>query len=239
MSNTSILLITPAGFASYPEVTTWLAQRYGLSSAQLLKHPDFHLVNTSDEAENFQALQIGDVRALATSMSLKPYQGIGAAQHTVFLLQQIHQASVPAQHALLKSLEEPPPHVQLVLTTDRPDQVLPTIQSRCQIIDLRHQAQEPAFTDNLTNDLADVVKKLPQMKYSEIFALSEQYKERAAAQQFLTQLGQWLYTQNHTHPSLQTTTTLQHLMSAQELLEKNINVRLVLEDVLFNLKQQK
>ncbi len=42
--------------------------------------------------------------------------------------------SLATQNAMLKSLEEPPPNVQFLLTTNRPTSLLPTIQSRCQLV---------------------------------------------------------------------------------------------------------
>ena len=64
---------------------------------------------------------------------------IGAAGHTpfeapfrVFVLERADTMNDEAANSLLKTLEEPPPYVVLLLLTDRPSQVLPTIASRCQ-----------------------------------------------------------------------------------------------------------
>ncbi|MCX7671037.1 MAG: DNA polymerase III subunit delta', partial [Anaerolineae bacterium] len=55
----------------------------------------------------------------------------------VFIIREIERATAPAANALLKTLEEPPPHVILILTSRRRDLVLPTVLSRCQILALR------------------------------------------------------------------------------------------------------
>jgi DNA polymerase-3 subunit delta' len=55
----------------------------------------------------------------------------------VFVVQEIERATPAAANALLKTLEEPPPRVVLLLTSNRRDMVLPTVLSRCQIIGLR------------------------------------------------------------------------------------------------------
>src|SRR5204863_3551085 len=66
---------------------------------------------------------------------------VAAAAHTpfeatyrVFVLERADTMDDPAANTLLKTLEEPPPYVVLILLTDRPTQVLPTITSRCQAV---------------------------------------------------------------------------------------------------------
>src|SRR4029453_14078719 len=49
-----------------------------------------------------------------------------------FVLERADTMNDEAANSLLKTLEEPPPYVVLLLLTDRPTQVLPTISSRCQ-----------------------------------------------------------------------------------------------------------
>ena len=64
---------------------------------------------------------------------------VGAAAHTpfrevwrVFVIERVDVMNDEAANTLLKTLEEPPDYVVLILLTDRPTQVLPTITSRCQ-----------------------------------------------------------------------------------------------------------
>src|SRR4051794_1746036 len=64
---------------------------------------------------------------------------VAAAGHTpfeaswrVFVLERVDTMDDPAANTLLKTLEEPPSYVVLILLTDKPTQVLPTITSRCQ-----------------------------------------------------------------------------------------------------------
>ncbi|MEO8363920.1 MAG: DNA polymerase III subunit gamma/tau [Ilumatobacteraceae bacterium] len=53
-------------------------------------------------------------------------------RHRVFILDEVHMLSKPAEAALLKTLEEPPPHVVFVLATTEPQKVSETIRSRTQ-----------------------------------------------------------------------------------------------------------
>jgi DNA polymerase-3 subunit delta' len=64
------------------------------------------------------------------------------ARHRVFVLERADTMNDEAANALLKTLEEPPPYVVLLLLTDRITQVLPTIASRCQPV--RFDPLDPA-----------------------------------------------------------------------------------------------
>jgi DNA polymerase-3 subunit delta' len=90
-------------------------------------HPDVRLV-TGDEG----TIKIDHVRALQRELSLSPYEG----RWRVAILPGMERATVEACNCLLKTLEEPPAQVVLVLTTTDADLLLPTIVSRCQQVNL-------------------------------------------------------------------------------------------------------
>lgn len=92
------------------------------------RYPDVQLV-----AATKNVIQIDQVRALQADAALSPLEG----RYKVFIISEIERATLPAANALLKTLEEPPPQVVVLLTSNRRDQVLPTILSRCQVIGLR------------------------------------------------------------------------------------------------------
>src|SRR4051812_3893436 len=81
----------------------------------------------------------GDVdQSVVAGAGDKPFE----AGYRVFVLERVDTMDDPAANTLLKTLEEPPPYVVLILLTDRPTQVLPTITSRCQGV--RFDAPAPA-----------------------------------------------------------------------------------------------
>ncbi len=92
------------------------------------RYPDLQII-----AAEKNTIQIEQVRVLQSDAALSPLEG----RRKVFILREIERATAPAANALLKTLEEPPPHVILLLTSHRRDLVLPTVLSRCQIINLR------------------------------------------------------------------------------------------------------
>jgi DNA polymerase-3 subunit delta' len=97
------------------------------------RYPDVQII-----AAERNAVQIDQVRALQTDAAVAPLEG----RRKVFIIQEIERATLPAANALLKTLEEPPPQVILLLTATRRDQVLPTVLSRCQLVGLRPLPQE-------------------------------------------------------------------------------------------------
>ncbi len=66
-------------------------------------------------------------------MTLKSYQ----AKYRVALFLRFQEANDNAANALLKTLEEAPSYAVLILTADNPEQLLPTIVSRCEVLRLR------------------------------------------------------------------------------------------------------
>ena len=65
--------------------------------------------------------------------------GTAAARdrHKIFIIDEVHRLSSQAFDALLKSIEEPPPHVVFMMATTEIDKVPPTIQSRSQVFELK------------------------------------------------------------------------------------------------------
>ena len=96
-------------------------------------HPDVQII----EGEN-GTLKIDQMRVLRHEATLSPLEG----QWKVYIIRQMEQATAEAANCLLKTLEEPPPHVILMLTANQTDALLPTIVSRCQVLNLRPLATE-------------------------------------------------------------------------------------------------
>ena len=94
------------------------------------QHPDFHRL----EAEQIDGtLKVEAVREMQHQIALAPYQ----AQRRVVLILRAHELSQSAANALLKTLEEPPSQVVLILTARSEQSLLPTLVSRCEQITLR------------------------------------------------------------------------------------------------------
>jgi DNA polymerase-3 subunit gamma/tau len=91
------------------------------------RHPD---VVEMDAASN---TGVEDVREIIDATRFRPLQ----ARTKVFIIDEVHMLSRNAFNALLKTLEEPPPHVKFVFATTELRKVPVTVLSRCQRFDLR------------------------------------------------------------------------------------------------------
>ena len=76
---------------------------------------------------------VEQVRELRENVRFAPTRG----KYKVYIIDEVHMLTTAAFNALLKTLEEPPPHVKFVFATTDVQKVLPTILSRCQRFDLR------------------------------------------------------------------------------------------------------
>lgn len=76
---------------------------------------------------------IEEVRELRETVKYAP----ATARFKIYIIDEVHMLTKEAFNALLKTLEEPPPHVKFMFATTEPEKVLPTILSRCQRFDLR------------------------------------------------------------------------------------------------------
>ena len=77
--------------------------------------------------------KVEDVRPIIESVEFKP----ATSKYKIYIIDECHMLSNAAWNALLKTLEEPPPHARFIFATTEGDKVLPTIISRCQRFDLR------------------------------------------------------------------------------------------------------
>ena len=95
-------------------------------------HPD---VVEIDGASNNK---VDDARALRENVGFAPMEG----RYKIFIIDEAHMLTPQAFNALLKTLEEPPPHVVFIFATTEIHKFLPTILSRCQVFSFRHLTEE-------------------------------------------------------------------------------------------------
>ena len=81
---------------------------------------------------------IEEIRTLRENVKYAPTRG----RYKVYIIDEVHQLTEAAFNALLKTLEEPPPHVVFILATTDPREIPPTVLSRVQRFDFRPMAPE-------------------------------------------------------------------------------------------------
>lgn len=91
-------------------------------------HPDVHCLRPEPKTVRREA-----VTAAISHLWMRPLWG----QAVVVAILEADRMTPEAQNHLLKVLEEPPPYAHLLLVTARPDQLLATVLSRCQLVRVR------------------------------------------------------------------------------------------------------
>lgn len=90
-------------------------------------HPDFKILSPE---KGF--IKKSEVEKLINSMATLPFE----SERKVFIIDDCDMMRLESQNALLKTLEEPPKYINIILVTSSSSKLLPTILSRCQIIKL-------------------------------------------------------------------------------------------------------
>jgi DNA polymerase-3 subunit delta' len=103
------------------------------------RHPDFHLITkelrpftvADKKLEAKQDLPISVIREFFLE---KAANRPTLSSHSVYAVRESERLNASSQNAMLKVLEEPPAHCLIILLCSRVDRLLPTTQSRCQIV---------------------------------------------------------------------------------------------------------
>lgn len=164
------------------------------------------------------SIGIDEIRQIQFFLSRKPIQ----TDHNTVIIHQAHLLTLPAQHALLKTLEEPPPGTLIYLVTTQPNSLLPTILSRVQII---NSSDHPDLPD-LSKSKA-LLEKLQKTGVGDrLKILEEQEFTRESALKFLDDLENLLHQQIST--GLLSTINYELITSTRKYLKANCNLKLCL-----------
>ncbi|TSC86337.1 MAG: DNA polymerase III subunit gamma and tau [Microgenomates group bacterium Gr01-1014_16] len=165
-----------------------------------------------------KSIGIEEVRAIQHFLSRRPTQ----SDHNTVIIHEAHLLTVPAQHAMLKTLEEPPGNSLIYLVTTYPDSLLPTILSRVQII-------SPPFTP-----LPPLNPLIPQLLSAppaqRLALLDSQSFTRDSFSAFLDQFEYYIH--NNLIP-LHPLFPLIH--QSKKYLKSNCNLKLILDHLALNL----
>ena len=181
-----------------------------------LHHPDVLLI------EPGPSITITQIRDLKLWLARQPYQ----SQTKAAVILQAHTLTLPAQHALLKSLEEPPPDTIIILATNQPDSLIPTIHSRCQLIQL---------TGIIPVSQSSNLPQLTGLTPGQRLALAQTYTTKDQAINLCTDLIHTLRNQLKTQPSRQLAGQLRLTQTSLTHLNHNLNPKLVLENLFLHL----
>lgn len=193
---------------------TWRVSRY-----------DLVLLDTPE-----QSIGIALVRQFHSQLILQPYN----SPLLVGVIVKAERLTIEAQNALLKLLEEPPLQVKLLLETEVPFTLLPTILSRCHIINL-----SPSV-DISNNHQEEYFRR----EFDEVRALSPGQRMAYIDKQNITKddVSQWISERINalqallkSHPGVVITHNIRVCIAAQRRLAANVNHKLVLDMLLLNI----
>src|SRR5579863_5388757 len=155
----------------------WPAEKRNDDPLLFSTHPDFV---TFPPDGPLRQITIEQMRLLKERAQFKPLQGT----RRVFLIDQIDRANEQAANSLLKTLEEPPEHLILLLTAENPYDLLPTIRSRAVPFHLGRVAGEEMRAFVQKRGLSDAERRIALAAGSPGLAVSmdlEVYDERRSA----------------------------------------------------------
>ena len=140
-------------------VARLLAKAVNCLNEDLTQHPDNTCEHCKAVNENrFLDLieidaasntSVDDVRDLRDKINFSPTQG----KYKIYIIDEVHMLSTAAFNALLKTLEEPPPHAIFVLATTEIHKIPATVLSRCQ----RHEFRRVPI-DEIVSNLKEIAK---------------------------------------------------------------------------------
>lgn len=179
------------------------------------------------------SITIKDVRRLEIFLSKKPYQ----ASLKIALITDAAKLTLPAQQALLKTLEEPPAHSQIILLSGHQSLVLPTIISRCHHIRLISSFKlEP---DQLKHHQTLFNQICPASPAGRLNILTAMTVNKTTGLEFCQSQLIMLRRRLLNQPSTALTLVLRHLAAAITKLQANTNPKLTLENLILSYPKAK
>lgn len=148
-----------------------------LDLAKDCQGPDLLVVSNEERS----SIGIEKVREIISWLNTKPFQ----SKNKSVIIQNAHLLTVEAQNALLKTLEEPPGSSQIVLTGSHKSRLLPTIVSRCAVLNLpgRWKAPERKGTLKEAEEFLGILSAEPGVKLDFMEENKEFFSKKEAALQ--------------------------------------------------------
>jgi len=137
---------------------------------EAMQHADLTIIQADSEGGT---LKVDQIREARRTLTLKPYQ----SKYRVSIFLRFQEANDNAANALLKTLEEAPSYAVLILTADNPEQLLPTIVSRCEVLRLRplsiHEVQRGLVDRGIENSRAKLIAHISSGRFGYALRLVE------------------------------------------------------------------
>lgn len=193
------------------------------------------ILNQKDNNVNIEL-----VRELQERLSFAGHTG----EKTTYVLVGLDSASLPAQNALLKILEEPPAFTHILLTAEHTEQILDTILSRCHIEYIKIEnnisktKESEQKSDSALTDRAAEYSRITTASLRELVELTDQFKEREEAIAWVVQISKYLHKMIQKSPNDSTLRRhLQLCIKTIQYLNQNCNTKIAIENCLFSIRR--
>ncbi len=188
-------------------------------------NPDYFELKITDR----QSIGVREVKEMIKWLQMKPFQSV----NKVAVILEAERLTIEAQNSLLKTLEEPPKNNYIFLITSNHKALLQTIISRAGIIRVASgQLKNPS-----ENTVADILNTdiQTQLKWIDsIYNSKDPIGRKAQIQLFLENV--YNYTKQQTDLGTKKQ-NLELIVKTLEGLRRNVNIKLLLENFLFNYKK--
>lgn len=189
-----------------------------------------------EKGEDASSIGIEEIKNMQKKIFLKPIK----SKTKAIVLNDAELLTTEAQNALLKVLEEPPAHTFIILAADSKEALLPTIISRCNIVELKSETLK--LSEKEKEELEIFLQELPEWGIGERLKKAEQLaKDKEKALVWIEKLiliarEKILKEALDTLGTPDTLDALKKLQSLHTLLKTtNVNTRFSLENTLLNI----
>ncbi|KKQ34243.1 MAG: polymerase III subunit delta'' protein [candidate division WS6 bacterium GW2011_GWA2_37_6] len=190
-------------------------------------NPDFYELQAT---EGRQSIGIEQTREMITWLQFKPYQ----STNKLAIIRNAEQLTEQAQNSLLKTLEEPPTHSYIFLLTRNHRSLLSTILSRARLVRLKKEKGKTGLEEE--KPLTEVIDAPIQEKLKWINAtvgIKDPVERKNTIYQFLDEVHATIINKQEAKSRLY---NLKLLETTFEGIKRNVNNKLLLENLLFNLE---
>lgn len=199
--------------------------------SNLLKEKDIYPIDVSWQIYE-KAMGIEEVRNIQKKILLRPFRGKTKA----VVIQVYENITTEAQNALLKILEEPPSNTIIIVSIQKKELLLPTIISRCKIIELK-EAEISLINEDMLS-LSDTLNVLLNGKIGEKLKIAQDIsKNKDEASSWLEKMSLFLRKKMiENNNDLQYLNFLKNLQKTYKNLKStNVNQRIALENLFLSL----
>lgn len=171
-------------------------------------------------------LGIEQARQIKKHLSYKPHQAKGKA----VVLEDGGNLTIEAQNALLKTLEELPEHAQFLMGSSSESKLLPTVLSRCEVIQIPDVSTQSTPGVGLNQE----IEKLLGANLEERFEYIANLKEK---EWFLQSLVKYFHQNLASHIKDGDIEFLKELLASEKRAKHNVNIRAILEYLMLKMPE--